>query len=127
FCAVVARLYSRFSRPRKTSLNWFMPALVKSKVGSPCGTSELLRTRRWPLDSKNRRNVSRISLPAQIFRDVAVSVTDSQPLVLHRNTRREASRVAQALLPVRLDEWRGLRCTGRSACATQLLQRLRVP
>src|SRR6202021_1191417 len=63
FCAVVALLYSRFSRPRKTSLNWFMPALVKRSVGSPWGTSEELRTRRWPLLSKNLRKVSRILFP----------------------------------------------------------------
>src|SRR5208282_4068167 len=40
-----------------------MPALVKRRVGSPWGTSEELRTRRWPLLSKKRRNISRISLP----------------------------------------------------------------
>src|SRR6266699_2865475 len=65
FCAVVALLYSRFSRPRNTSLNWFIPALVKSSVGSPWGTSDELRTRRCPLLSKKRRNASRISLPLQ--------------------------------------------------------------
>src|SRR5579864_2786209 len=40
-----------------------IPALVKRSVGSPWGTSEELRTRRWPLLSKKRRNISRISLP----------------------------------------------------------------
>jgi hypothetical protein len=34
-----ARLESRFSRPAKTSLNWFMPAFVKSSVLSPPGSS----------------------------------------------------------------------------------------
>src|SRR5262245_15508078 len=38
-----------------------MPAFVKSKVGSPCGTSGELDTRRWPRSSKKRRNASRIS------------------------------------------------------------------
>src|ERR1700737_767850 len=42
-----------------------MPALVKSRVGAPGGTSEELRTRRWPLASKKRKKVSRISLPDQ--------------------------------------------------------------
>src|SRR6266404_2334927 len=67
FCAVVARVYSRFSRPRKTSLNWFIPAFVNSRVASPCGTSDELRTRRCPLPSKKRRNPSRISFPLQNF------------------------------------------------------------
>ena len=58
---VVARL-----APRKTSLNWFMPALVKSSVGSLAGTSEEECTRRWPLPSKNRRNSSRIWLPDKL-------------------------------------------------------------
>src|SRR5206468_559750 len=52
-----------FSRPRNTSLNWFIPALVKSSVGSPCGTSDELRKRLCPLPSKKRRNISRISFP----------------------------------------------------------------
>src|SRR5882762_4167390 len=65
FCAVVARVYSRFSRPRKTSLNWFIPAFVNSRVASPCGTSDELRIRRCPLPSKKRKKASRISLPLQ--------------------------------------------------------------
>jgi hypothetical protein len=42
----------RLSAPRKTSLNWFIPALVNSRVGSSAGTSELLGTRWWPWASK---------------------------------------------------------------------------
>ena len=38
-------------------MNWFMPALVKSSVGSFVGTSEELRTTRWPRSSKKRRKV----------------------------------------------------------------------
>src|SRR5580698_3848333 len=45
-----------------------MPALVKSSVGSLCGTSEELRITRWPRSSKNFRNVRRTSLPAQSVR-----------------------------------------------------------
>ena len=33
------RLYGRLPVPRKTSLNWFMPALVNSSVGSSSGTT----------------------------------------------------------------------------------------
>src|SRR5476649_14870 len=39
-----------------------MPALVKSSVGSPAGTSEELETRRWFFDSKYARNFSRVWL-----------------------------------------------------------------
>ena len=39
FCVFTARVYARFSWPRKIGLNWFMPALVKSNVGSSCGTT----------------------------------------------------------------------------------------
>jgi hypothetical protein len=44
-----------------------MPAFVKSRVGSPCGTSDELGTLRWPLDSKNRKKISRISLAARVM------------------------------------------------------------
>src|SRR5579884_3196769 len=43
-----------------------MPALVKSSVGSLAGTSDDECTRRWPLLSKKRRNLSRISEPVSI-------------------------------------------------------------
>src|SRR3954468_11001928 len=62
FCAVAARTYGRLSKPRNTSLNWFMPAFVKSSVGSSPGTNGLDGTTACPLDSKNFRNVERISL-----------------------------------------------------------------
>ena len=61
FCAVVARVYSRFSRPRNVSLNWFIPALVNSSVGSSAGTSGELGTILWPFFSKYLRNDERIS------------------------------------------------------------------
>jgi hypothetical protein len=38
-----------------------MPALVKSSVGSFCGTSEELFTRLCPRSSKKRRKASRMS------------------------------------------------------------------
>ena len=60
-CAVVAREYGRDSAPRNTSLNWTMPELVKSSVGSLPGTRLDERTIVWPFDSKNLRNFSRIS------------------------------------------------------------------
>ncbi len=33
--------------PRKMGLNWFMPALVKSRVGSSSGALGLLGTKVW--------------------------------------------------------------------------------
>src|SRR5689334_21342808 len=61
FCAVVARAYGRLSKPRNTSLNWFIPAFVNKSVGSSPGTTGLDATIVWPLLSKNFRNVERIS------------------------------------------------------------------
>src|SRR5439155_25103249 len=62
FCDEAARVYSRRSRPRKTSLNWFIPAFVNNSVGSSTGTSDELWTIRCPFFSKNLRKVARISL-----------------------------------------------------------------
>jgi hypothetical protein len=42
-------------------LNWFIPALAKSSVGSPAGTREELGTTLWPRSWKKRRNALRIS------------------------------------------------------------------
>src|SRR5271157_3972329 len=55
--------------PRKTSLNWFIPALVNSSVGSLAGTSEEECTLLCgsSLVSKKRRNASRISFPVISF------------------------------------------------------------
>src|SRR5262245_44917668 len=39
FCVLATRLTGGFSVPRKYGLNWFMPALAKSSVGSSCGTT----------------------------------------------------------------------------------------
>ena len=43
------------------SLNWTMPELVNSKVGSLPGTSELDGTCSCPFDWKNSMNAERIS------------------------------------------------------------------
>ena len=61
-----ARVIALF-QPEETSLNWFMPALVNSSVGSLAGTSDELRTIRWPCPEKNCRNFSRISFPVIIY------------------------------------------------------------
>src|SRR5258706_13590238 len=61
FCAVAARVYGRLSKPRNTSLNWFMPALVNSSVGSSPGTTGLDGTTVWPFASKKLWNWERIS------------------------------------------------------------------
>ena len=41
---------------QKTSLNWFIPALANSSVGSLAGTSDELRTTRCPCAAKYSRN-----------------------------------------------------------------------
>src|SRR5690606_11798477 len=61
FCVFTARLYGRLPVPRKTSLNWFIPAFVKSRVGSFFGTRESLRPISCPRSAKNCRNSVRIS------------------------------------------------------------------
>ena len=61
FCADVRRLFGGSDSPLKYGLNCTIPAFVSSSVGSPTGISEELATRRWSLDSKKRRNASRIS------------------------------------------------------------------
>src|SRR4051812_38626662 len=63
FWLLAARLYSRFSAPRKIGLNWFMPALEKRSVGSSTGTTGLLGTKVWPCFlTKKSMNCWRISL-----------------------------------------------------------------
>src|SRR5215472_326535 len=44
-----------------------MPALVNSSVGSPCGTSELLRTTVCPLLLKKSRKALRILFPLHLI------------------------------------------------------------
>src|SRR5262249_36293696 len=63
FCEFTARGFARFSVPRKICLNWTIPALVKSRVGSPAGTSEALGTKSWPRLLKKSTKLWRTSLP----------------------------------------------------------------
>src|SRR5438067_8753119 len=63
FCVFAARTYGRFSIPRKIGLNWFIPALVNSSVGSSCGTTGELGTNVCPCRvRKKSMNWERISL-----------------------------------------------------------------
>lgn len=50
--------------PRKMVLNWFMPALANSSVGSLTGTTGLLGTAVWALVWKNSMKVLRTRSPA---------------------------------------------------------------
>src|SRR5438552_5718264 len=62
FWLSTARLYGRVPVPRNTSLNWFMPALVNSSVGSSCGTTGDDGTNVWPcFCTKKSMNCWRIS------------------------------------------------------------------
>src|SRR5271166_355716 len=63
--------------PRKTSVNWFMPALVNSSVGSFAGTSDDEWTSLCPFCTKKSRNLRRISEPvsmvgAEIYSSIGV-------------------------------------------------------
>src|SRR3954452_2032736 len=60
FWQLAARLKLGSPSPMNSRLNWFMPAGVKSTVGS-LGTRTSLGRRTQPLDSKNSRNASRSS------------------------------------------------------------------
>src|SRR5262249_48423530 len=63
FWLSTARLYGRVPVPRKTSLNWFMPALVNISVGSSRGTTLADGTTVWPCFlAKKSRNCWRIWL-----------------------------------------------------------------
>src|SRR5712691_5553106 len=63
FCVLAARRYGRLPVPRNTSLNWFMPALVNSSVGSSCGTTLEDGTNMWLcLSTKKSMNCWRIWL-----------------------------------------------------------------
>ena len=56
---VVARRHGGVPLPGKNSLNWFIPAPVKSSVGSFSGTREALGRRTCPRGSKNASQAAR--------------------------------------------------------------------
>src|SRR6266540_1552731 len=63
FCVLAARGYGGFSVPRKYGLNWFIPALAKSSVGSLSGTTGEEGTKWWPCFlQKKSMNCWRISV-----------------------------------------------------------------
>src|SRR6188472_2961464 len=90
-------MYERLSKPRKTSLNWFIPAFVNSSVGSSPGTTGLEATTVWPFPSKNFRNVERISA-AFIGRDVARRRGPARGARPSRNGRRWGRRPGRTVL-----------------------------
>src|SRR5690606_33461413 len=64
-CTSTARTWRGFSAPRNTSLNWTIPELVNSRVGSLAGTSDAEGTTAWPRAAKNSRKSLRI--PEVVF------------------------------------------------------------
>src|SRR6267378_3748167 len=63
FCVLATRGWGGFSVPRKYGLNWFMPALVNSSVGSSSGTTLDDGTKVWPCFlQKKSMNCWRISV-----------------------------------------------------------------
>src|SRR5262245_27065824 len=77
FWQVVARVNSSFPIPINWFLNWFIPAGVKSTVGSPRGTSSSLGRRTHPLLSKKARKLSRSS---SVFMGLQRSQIHNAPL-----------------------------------------------
>src|SRR3712207_2205633 len=70
FWVLTARVYARFSVPRKIGLNWFIPAFVNSRVGSSCGTTGELGTNVCPCRStKKSMNCRRISEEVMVVRE----------------------------------------------------------
>ena len=49
--------------PRKMGLNWFIPALANSRVGSLTGTTAELGQKVWPFDLKKSTKVVRTLAP----------------------------------------------------------------
>src|SRR5690606_33159843 len=86
-----ARGLARFSAPRNTSLNWTMPELVNSRVGSLAGTSGAEGTISWPLPRKNSRNSLRMRAVVY-WLDVVMTGLGGRPggLVLPATLRHEA-------------------------------------
>ena len=71
------------------------PGIGEEQRGVAVGTSEELRTRRWPLLSKNCRNVLRISLPVMNFLVESSPVTSASIFPLAESDdyrRRHATR-----------------------------------
>src|SRR5438477_11288797 len=97
FWLSTAHLYGRVPVPRKTSLNWFMPALVNSSVGSSSGTTLEDGTAVWPCFlTKKSRNCWRIWLAVNMVRG---SPRGKGCLLDHA----EGKRVLEELALVRLD------------------------
>src|SRR5262249_41580288 len=90
FWVSTARLYGRVPVPRNTSLNWFMPALVNSSVGSSSGTTLDDGTRVWPCFwTKKSRNCWRISLAVSMAENLLTTETQRHREDQDRGIRRE--------------------------------------
>src|SRR5215216_2122541 len=62
FCVLATRGHGAFAVPKKYGLNWFIPALVNSSVGSSCGTTGDDGTNVCPCDfTKKSMNCRRMS------------------------------------------------------------------
>ena len=118
-CDVVARVYGRLSAPRKTSLNWTMPELVNSSVGSSAGTSDDDGTIVCPRSAKKCRNLVRMSAAFMAERSSVVSRREGrvpagwQRYRFYAASPARAIRGADAARAVRV----GVRCRSRPRAA----------
>ena len=90
-------------------MNWFIPALVNSSVGSSAGTSDELGTMRWPFRSKYRGNCVRISrevISGYCTGSGAERIELPGCVVLRRGlAQRGAAMTAAGLKPWRIRYW----------------------
>ena len=77
--------------PRKIGLNWFMPALANSSVGSACGTTLLLGTGVCPLVSKNSMKAALTRSPAFPYTLLSAPAEDIPQMHVFLNDRTQTT------------------------------------
>src|SRR5256885_1308725 len=119
FWLSTARWYGRVPVPRKTSLNWFMPAFVNRSVGSSSGTTPLDRTAVWPRPGRRGRR-GRGSPPVQLVPAHGVAANAEghgfaeEDLFQPRHSRLGRQDTEQDAGPILLHEDRGAEDVQRS-------------
>ena len=83
FWQVVTRFLGGISCPVKYGFKGAIPELIKSRLLSLCGTREKLFMARWPLLSKNSRNIRRSSFTPRYCGSFTLSSSISSHHKLH--------------------------------------------
>src|SRR5262249_6351735 len=105
FCVSTARRYGRVPVPRNTSLNWFMPALANSSVGSSRGTTGLDGTIVWPCRlMKKSRNCWRTSFALGMMALTnGTGYADDADQADSRGSDNNQALIRACLFPIRVD------------------------